>query len=57
MLPQFEAMTKEQKEKMLEKANQALVDYIEGNCSPSSGYNVLRYAKAGLYNAKELPND
>lgn len=47
----IETMSKEQKEAVLKKANNALLEYQQesrtGRCS--AGYDILRYAKAGLY--------
>jgi hypothetical protein len=41
-------ITKEQKSKLAEKAEQALALYVDG-ANHSAGYDVLRYAKAGFY--------
>lgn len=44
-----EDMSEEQYKKLLESAQKALDDYQKDVMNCGAGYQILRYAKAGLY--------
>lgn len=50
-------MTEEQLKEIKRKANEALGTYQSGGSSPSAGFDILRYAKAGLYEVRYCGDD